>query len=253
MLWYSSNSLIFNHFLKTMRAILSTLIVSICHQALALPVASPVSSTEIPYKIATPQTLDSRSSNHDEMIADRDTPSLQHHILLWTSTPLDIKLSVLLNIATATTLQLANGWLTWQVEMMYEQSTNLWQGTVYSTPEAIASDLTVCVNEFEPNLSGSTGGTLWTEGKMTFETTWRSVPLSKSVTVFWQASIRFYQKKSLGPAISSIIMNTIDNVWGYELAYDDNWVCTTKVLGEPTLAIEQTQFSTCRVGQTRGN
>jgi hypothetical protein len=230
----------------------------ICHQALALPATSverselqayPISSIEVPYEIPTPQALDSRSPSHDK-VTDLDTRSLQRRGLPWRSATLSGRISILLSAATATALQLANGWLTWQFNMVYEQSSNSWAGTIYSTNEQSASDLSVCVNGYTQQSAGNTGGLLWSEGKVDLEATWRSVPLGQSVTVFWSSTCRFYQTATIGTPIASTILKTIGNAWGYQLQYDDNWVCTTKVSDKPMLDILQTVFETCNEGQS---
>lgn len=242
-----------------MRVTLLALTLLICHQALALPATSvegselqahPTSGIEVPSEIATPQALDSRSPSHDKAITDRDTHSLQRRALPWTSTPLNGKISVLLNTAAATALHLANGWLTWQFNMVYEQASNTWGGIIYSTSEQSASDLSICVNEYTQERYGNTGGTLWSEGKVDLEATMRSVPLGESVTVFWSATVRFYQTTTIGAPMASTILKTIGNAWGYQLQYDDNWMCTTTVADKPMLDIIQTMFESCSEGQS---
>jgi hypothetical protein len=240
-----------------MRVTLLALTLLICRQALALPATSvegselqahPTSSIEVPSEIVTPQALDSRSPSHDKVITDRDTHSLQRRALPWTSSPLNVKISVLVNTATATALHLANGWLSWQFNLVYQQASNAWAGIIYSTSEQSASDLSVCVNAYTPQSWGNTGGTLWSEGKLDLEATMRSVPLGESVTIFWSATVRFYQTTTIGAQMASTILRTIGNPWGYQLQYDGNWMCTTTVADRPMLDIMQSMFETCNGG-----
>lgn len=242
-----------------MRVILLTLIFFAYHQAFALPVSStsaegselqapPVSGIDVPSEIATSQPLDSGSSSHDAIIIDRETDPLHRRQLSWTSSPVNVKVSVLVNVATATALQLANQWLSWNFKMQYQQNDGFWSGKVYTVAEASASDLSVCFNEFTPKVTGNTNGILWTEGEMVMEATWRSVPLSKSVTVFWKSSVRFYQYSPIPPRITSVVQQTIGQAWGYILDYTDEWVCTTTPADEPMIDILQTFFANCYAG-----
>ena len=241
-----------------MRVILLTLIFFAYHQAFALPVSStsaegselqapPVSGIDVPSEIATSQPLDSGSSSHDAIIIDRETDPLHRRQLPWTSSPVTVKISVLVNVATATALQLANQWLSWNFKMQYQEADGLWSGKVYTLPEASASDLSVCFNEFTPKITGNTNGVLWTEGEMVMEATWRSLLLSKSVTIFWKSSVRFYQYSPLPPRISSVVQQTIGQAWGYLLDYNDEWVCTTTPADEPMIDILQTLFALCTI------
>jgi hypothetical protein len=242
-----------------MRVTLLTLILLIHHQVLALPApsvegselqVSPISSIEEAYEISTPQALDSRSSSHSKVITDLDTCSLQARQTPWISTRLDAKVSMLVNTAVATGLQLANGWLEWQFSLIYNQDSGSWEGTIDSTAAASASDLSVCVNEYTPQRYGNTGGTLWSEGQIVLEASWRSIHLSKSVTVIWQGTVRFYQKTTIGKQIASTVLNTIGKASGYLLYYNKDWVCTTKVQDKPMIDILQTQFVSCNEGQS---
>jgi hypothetical protein len=240
-----------------MRVTLLALTLLICHQALTLPAPSvegsesqayPISSIEVPYEIATPQALDSRSPGHDNVITDLD-PSLQRRQLSWTSSPLNGRVSVLLNTAAATALHLANGWLTWHFNMVYNQPSQSFSGTVYSTSEESASDLSVCVNKYTAQRMGNTNGILWSEGKVELEASWRSVPLAQSVTIAWSATVRFYQATTIGTSIASTIVDAISNAVGSQQPYDANWVCTTQVGANPNLNILHTVFESCNAGQ----
>jgi hypothetical protein len=242
-----------------MRVTLLALTLLICHQALALPVTSvegsesqadPIFSIEISNEIATSQVLDSRSPSHDNVTTDLDTRSLQRRGIPWESSPLNGKVSILLNAAAATTLQVANGWLSWQFNMYYNKDTESWTGTVYSDGPQSASDLSVCVNQYTQATYGNTAGLMWSEGQVDLEAAWRSVPLLKTVKIFWSATVRFYQKTNIGRPIASTVLNTIGNTVGYQLQYDDNWVCTTRVGDNPALDIEQTKFESCHGGES---
>lgn len=242
-----------------MRAILPALIFLISHQALALPVTSveepqllahPISSIEVPHPIAALKTLDSESSGQAGITADFDTThGLQRRSLGWSSAPFNTRLSVLFNIATATGLQLANGWLTWQFKLIYTKGTNTWSGTVYSTAVESALDLSVCVNRFTPAEYGNTGGNLWSEGELDLTATWRSVALAKEIKVDWKVDMRFYQVPSIGPTIKSVILNTVGNIVAYELAYDANWECVNPVVGQSPLLLLETEFEGCEEGE----
>lgn len=242
-----------------MRVTLLALILLVYHQVLALPApsvegselqASLISSIEEAYEISTPQALDSRSPNHNKVITDFDTRSLEARGTHWESTRLDAKVSMLVNTAVATGIQIANGWLEWQFSLIYNQDLGSLSGTVDSTAEASATDLSVCVNEFISQSYGNTGGTLWSEGRIILEASWRSVELSESISVFWQGTVRFYQKTRLGEQIASTVLNTIGESWGYKLKYDENWVCTTKVQDKPMLDILETKVVSCNEGQS---
>jgi hypothetical protein len=241
-----------------MRITLLTLILLVYHPVLALPApsverselqASPISSIEEAYEVSTPQALDSRSPSHDKVITNLDTRRLQARQLPWVSTRLDAKVSVLVNTAVATGLQIANGWLEWQFSLVYNQDSRTFGGTIDTTAIASASDVSVCVNEYTPQRYGNTGGTLWSEGPIVLEASLRSVHLSESITIFWQGTVRFYQQTTIGKQLASTILNTIGNAWGYKLKYDENWVCTTKVQDKPMIDILQTQFVSCNEGQ----
>src|SRR5450432_2021471 len=157
-----------------MRVALLVFTLLICHNALALPPPSverselhayPNSSIKVQYEI-TPQALDSRSPNHDKVITDLDAYNLQPRPLAWastplTSTPLYITVSVLLDTATATALQLANGWLTWRFSIIYDQLSNSCSGAVFSTTEESASDRRVYVTEYIQESYSNTDGVIW--------------------------------------------------------------------------------------------
>jgi hypothetical protein len=227
----------------------------ICHQALTLPAPSvkgselqayPISSIEVPYEITTPQTLDSRSPSHDKVITDLDTLSLQRRQLPWTSNPLDARVSILVNSATATALQLLNGWLTWHFTLSYNHNSQGFSGTVYSTPELSASDLSVCVNKYTAEAFGNTNGLLWSEGQLDLEASFRSITMSQEVKVLWSGTVRFYQHLPVGRPIASTVLDTVGNTLGYQLPYAADWVCSSAIsVGSQTLEILQTVFESC--------
>lgn len=247
-----------------MRVALLVFTLLICHHALALPPPSverselhayPNSSIEVQYEI-TPQALDSRSPNHDKVITDLDAYNLQPRPLAWastplTSTPLYITVSVLLDTATATALQLANGWLTWRFSIIYDQLSNSCSGAVYSTTEESASDRRVYVTEYIQESYSNTDGVIWSEGTMLLEARWRSISLRKSVIIFWRANVRFYQTTTIGVPISSTMLGLIGNAWGYQLQYNSAWDCA--ILVQDRLDILQTVFESCNEGQSSSN
>lgn len=238
-----------------MHVTLLALTLLICHQALTLPAPSvegselqayPISSIEVPYEITTPQALDSRSPSHNKVITDLDTRSLQRRQSTWTSSPLNARVSILLNTATATPLNLLNGWLTWHFRLVFNQGSQVVTGTVYSTSELRASDLSVCVKGYTAQKYGNTNGLRWSEGNMDLEATWRSVTVSQVVKVLWSGTVRFYEQATSGTPIASIVLNTFGNTLGYQLPYDANWVCTSPIgTGTPTFEILQTVSESC--------
>jgi hypothetical protein len=97
-------------------------------------------------KSLPPQVLNSTSYN--KIFTSLNTHIFQRSGIPWESTTVNTKIFVLVNIASATALQLANGWLTWQFNMYYNQRLGAFRGTVYSDPEQSALDLSVCINSF---------------------------------------------------------------------------------------------------------
>jgi hypothetical protein len=241
-----------------MRVTLFALTLLICHQALTLPAPSvkgselqayPISSIEVPYEIATPQALDSRSPSHDKVITNLNTRSLQRRQISWTSAPLKVQVSILANAATATALQLLNGWLTWNFQLIYNQASQSFGGTVYSTPEQSASDLSVCVNKYTVQSLGNTNGILWSEGRLDLEFAWRSITMSSEVKVLWSGTVRFYQQPSIGTPIGSTVLSTVGNTVGYQMPYAVDWVCTNAIAGgAQTFQILDTVFESVMGG-----
>jgi hypothetical protein len=172
------------------------------------------------------------------MIADFDARSLQpRQVAAWSSTPMNGLVSILFTPAAASTLSIANAWLSWKFALIYSQDVNSkvsWSGTVYSDNGESGSDLSLCVGDYTPASTGTTEGIPWTEGTVDFDGTWRSLATGNMVTMIFSLSCRFYQTAAPGLAIASAASEIVKGPTGFQVNQATQWQCTLQPPGTVT-------------------